>query len=212
MAAADSLRIRELVSELLDAVDAHPMSAAKHARRVNVSPSTLSRWRAGAEPRLLHVIALGYSVGLRLEWQPQDPAWPGMDLPLTDEPPEPERWWSGSWVRGVEYAQRSGISWSPLVYDASLLGAEARWARTHIRGWSLTDCPGSRHAWADFENGPDLLHATFVRSDRHKRREYRSSPLRTAVFVGWHLGLDLSWRPYSDPWRVRPWLVPGLGE
>jgi len=209
--ADDSFRIGELVTELLDAVDAHPMSAAKHARRVNVSPSTLSRWRAGAEPRLLHLIALAYSVGLRLEWQPQEPTWPGVDLPPTKGRPEPEEWWSGSWVRGVEYADHKGVSWSELVYYASLLGAEARWARTHRMGWSLAQCPGSRHAWADFENGPDLLHIA-VRFDRQKRREYRSSPLRTAVFVGRHLGLDLTWRPLTDPWRVRPWLVPGPAE
>lgn len=208
VAAKDSLRVRELVTELLEAIDADPMSAAKHARRVHVSPSTLSRWRAGAEPRLLHVIALACSVGLRLDWDPQDPAWPGMDLPPTDEPPDPQQWWSGSWVRGYEYAFRRDVPWKVLVYEASLLGAEARWARTHIRGWSLAQCPGSRHAWADFENGPDLIHVTVVPPNRLKKRAYRSSPLRTAVFVGRHLGLDLVWKPYSDPWRVRPWLVP----
>lgn len=204
-ATAGDLRAGEaLVGQVLDAVAADPRSMRSVAADAEISPSTITRWaRSEVIPRTGHLIGLAIEVGLRLQWSPLDPEWPGAKKPPTKRPPQVEEWWGGgAWRRHLTEENSNEVS---PAYLAALLGAEVRWWRLARARRSLEAMSGvNPKTWADFENGPER--DWFRRS---KPRLVKSAPLTTAVYIGRQAGLSLEVVPLDSPWRVPPWVVAG---
>jgi hypothetical protein len=198
------LAAKKLTAELFNVVDHLHVPLSAMAEEAGIAPSTASRWKTGAVPRTFHAQMLGAAAGLRLEWEPVDHRWPGAERPCRTNRPEPLAMMGAPpplvdvEIRGLV------VDLNPVLFDAYLLSAEARWARIYSRVWSLYECPGDRHAWAAFEHGPEVR-AAEGSSMQHRR--FRSSPLATAVFVGRHVGLRLVWHERDELYRVRPWEV-----
>ena len=200
----DFAAARAIVEQVLAAASADPRSVRSVADQVGISPSTISRWdTADVVPRTGHLIALAIELGLRLEWSPLDPAWPGIDKPPRSKPPQVEEWWGGTaWNRHLRDENLKAVT---PAYLAALLGAEVRWWRLVQARRSLEAMAGvNPKTWADFENGPER--EWFRRS---KPRLVRSAPLTTAVYIGRQARLTPELVPLGSPWRVRPWVVSG---
>jgi hypothetical protein len=193
------------VSELLSTAKRSADTVGGLAAKVHLSPSTVSRWKKGATPRLLHVLLLGDAVERRLEWVPRDTEWPGADHVKMAEPPLDLPFMTRraranlQWQEG-NYAYRA-------TFDAHFLAAEARWARIYTKCWSLDECPGDRGTWSTFENGPIVWDPAEDKDPGPRPRRHKSSPLPSVVFIGRQLGLDLAWTDRSAPYRVPPWQV-----
>lgn len=177
-------------------IDASDRSIRHLAAAAGCDHSTLSRWRTGrVVPRIGHLIAVGLHTGHRLEWQPQSPDWPGLNLPASTTRPDPALWPATQ----QQFARHRGDD--DVTYLGALLGAEIRWWRTHIAKGPLWKMPTKDlKAWLQLELGP---HHNSVRWD--KQRLISSVPLTTAVFAGRHANLTLQWTPTHQPWRIRPW-------
>lgn len=194
----------ELVADLLRTVRDSGRTISALAEQVDISRSSVSRWKTGTIPRIFNAQLIGAAAGLRMEWAPNDSRWPGAERPRRAGPPAALKMMERPPGSELQMPNEKASDWYSAMLDAHLLGGEARWARIYIRSWSLDECPGDRHAWSAFEHGPEVQPPG---ASAGKRRRHQSAPLPTAVFIGRHLGLKLVWSKRSDLYRLRPWEV-----
>lgn len=193
-ALADNEQMTEpnaLVQTLLQQLDVMAISRRQLASAIGISPSTLTGWSRGANPRSLPLCAAGLEAGWRLELTPLDPDFPGLSQPARPDPPSPEDWWAS------HSALARPVCRVTAEYLLSLVGAELHWTRAVIQGVSRTYHNNVSRTWDRIERGPRGSSGITIASLQEAAEDRR---------------FRLVWVDSTALWRVRPWQLPGAPE
>ena len=192
--------LSRLVKELGAAAASSSLSALAEAS--GVQERTWRNWFTGAvRPSALKFTRAGLACDLRLEVAPVSPVgYPGAAL-VEDEPPGREAWWAYELGRRV-FTSRSTDA---AVYLLALAGAELKWARLCLPGtqdWAA----GAVSTVSLAEGGPVQNLGKSLSGDGATER---SVSVDVLLRLATDQKLTLRWTPLQDPWRMRPWRVPG---